>query len=122
MMLFPPTGFPSPPRTPSYSILQYAHDNVTLEVHWNPPQYDGGAPINYNITVSPGFDPSTTSSISHDYNLTYNIAHTVTVLANNCIGSSSVAMTIIKIGIYLSYLASMHRDNVMDPNGFSTFM
>ena len=53
-------GLPSPPRTPSSTVQQYGRDSVTLTVQWQPPQYDGGAPVNYTITVSPGLSAVTT--------------------------------------------------------------
>jgi len=37
---------------------------VSLTVQWQSPQDDGGAPVNYTITVSPGSTEVTTSSTS----------------------------------------------------------
>ena len=93
------TGLPSPPRTPSYAVQQYDRDSVTLTVQWQPPQYDGGAPINYTITVSPGLSPVTTSGTSVPVTVPYNVIHTVSIVATNCNGSSSAAMVTIRIGM-----------------------
>ena len=103
MLLFSsPTGIPSPPRTLSHTVQQYGRDNVTLTVQWQPPQYDGEAPVNYNITVSPGFSPVTTSGTSVAVTVPYNVMHTVSIVATNCNGSSSAAMLAIPaIGIYI---------------------
>ena len=56
------------------------------------PQYDGGAPVNYTITVSPGLSPVTTSGTSVPVTVPYNVIHTVSIVATNCNGSSSAAM------------------------------
>ena len=95
-----PTALPSPPRTPSPTVQQYSQDNVTLTVQWQPPQYDGGAPVNYTITVSPGLSPVTTSGTSVPVTVPYNVIHTVSIVATNCNGNSSAAMeTIPAIGM-----------------------
>ena len=62
---------------------------------WQPPQYDGGAPVNYTITVSPGLSPVTTSGTSVPVTVPYNVIHTVSIVATNCNGSSSAAMVTI---------------------------
>ena len=94
------TGLPSPPRTPSFTVQQYGRDSVTLTVQLQPPQYDGGAPVNYTITVSPGLSPVTTSGTSVPVTVPYNVTHTVSIVATNCIGSSSAAVvTIPAIGV-----------------------
>ena len=81
-------------------MLQYGRDSVTLTVQWQPPQYDGGAPVNYTITVSPGLSPVTTSGTSVPVTVPYNVIHTVSIVATNCNGSSSAAMeTIPAIGM-----------------------
>ena len=87
-----PLGLPSPPQTPSYTVQQYGQGNVTLTVQWQPPQYDGGAPVNYTITVSPGLSPVTTSGTSVPVTVPYNVMHTVSIVATNCNGNSSAAM------------------------------
>ena len=74
-----------------------------LTVHWQPPQYDGGAPINYTITVSSGVGTFTTSGTSVPVTVPYNVGHAVSIVATNCNGSSSAAMVIIRIGM-LSYI------------------
>ena len=95
-------GLPSPPRTPSYTVQQYGRDSVTLTVQWQPPQYDGGAPVNYNITVSPSVGTFTTSETSITVaGVPYNMIHTVSIVATNCNGSSSAAMETIRIGKYV---------------------
>ena len=70
------SGIPSPPRTPSSTVQQYGQDSVTLTVQWQPPQYDGGAPVNYTITVSPGLSPVTTSGTSVPVTVPYNMPYT----------------------------------------------
>ena len=87
-----PTALPSPPQTPSSTVQQYGQDSVTLTVQWQPPQYDGGAPVNYTITVSPGLSPVTTSGTSVPVTVPYNVMHTVSIVATNCVGNSSAAM------------------------------
>ena len=91
-----PAGLPSPPWIPSYTVQQYGRDNVTLTVQWQPPQYDGGTPVNYTITVSPGLSPGlspvTTSWTNVPVTVSYNVIHTVSIVATNCNGSSSAAM------------------------------
>ena len=89
------SALPSPPRTPSYTVQQYGRDNVTLTVQWQSPQYDGGAPVNYTITVSPGLSPVTTSGTSVPVTVPYNMIHTVSIVATNCNGNSSAAVVII---------------------------
>ena len=95
-----PTALPSPPRTLSSTVQQYGRDNVTLTVQWQPPQYDGGASVNYTITVSSGLSPVTTSGTSVTVTVSYNVIHTVSILATNCNGSSSAVMeTVPAIGM-----------------------
>ena len=101
------TALPSPPRTPSSTVQQYGQDSVTLTVQWQPPQYDGGAPVNYTITVSPGLSPVTTSGTSVPVTVPYNVRHTVSIVATNCNGSSSAAREIFRIGV-LSYLSETY--------------
>jgi len=96
--VFLSTAIPSPPLTPSYTVEQYGWYRVILTVHWEPPQFDGGAPVNYTITVSPGLSPVTTVSLSALFALPYNVIHTVYIVATNCNGSSSAALETIKIG------------------------
>ena len=72
---------------------------MNLTVQWQPPQYDGGAPVNYTTTVSPGLSPVTTSGTSVTFTVPYNVIHTVSIAATNCNGSSSAALeTIPAIG------------------------
>ena len=98
----PLSSAPSPPRIPSSTVQQYDQNNVTLTVQWQPPQYDGGAPVNYTITVSPGLSPGlspvTTSGTSVPVTVPYNVTHTVSIVATNCIGNSSAANDTIRIG------------------------
>ena len=96
--MFLSTAIPSPPLTPSYTVEQYGWDSVALTVQWQPPQYDGGVPVNYTITVSPGLSPVTTSGTSVPVTVPYNVIHTVYIVATNCNGSSSAALETIKIG------------------------
>ena len=102
------SGLPSPAlfQTPSYSVQEYERDNVTIRVLWQSPQDDGGASvINYTMTVSPGLDPLTTTTARPIVTIPYNVMHSVSTVAINCNGSSSVAMeTIPAIGMarYLS--------------------
>ena len=100
------SDLPSPPRTPSSTVQQYGRDSVTLTVQWQPPQYDGGAPVNYTITVSPGVGTFTTSGTNIMVAaVPYNVIHTVSIVATNCNGSSSVAMvTIPAIGVSHLYV------------------
>ena len=85
-------GLPSPPMILSSTVQQYGRDSVTLTVQWQPPQYDGGAPVNYTIAVSPDLSPVTTSGTSVPVTVPYNVIHTVSIVATNCNGSSSAAM------------------------------
>ena len=71
---------------------------MTLTVQWQPPQYDGGAPVSYSITVSPGVSTVLTSGTSVPVTVPYNVMHTVSIVATNCNGSSSAAMMTIRIG------------------------
>ena len=128
MLLFPsPTGLPSPPQTPSHTVHQYSWDSVNLTVQWQPPQYDGGAPVNYTITVSPGLSPVTTSGTSVPVTVPYNVIHTVSIVATNCNGSSSAAMvTIPSIGMYiviviLPYSAKFSRDKIFADRPLTNF-
>jgi len=72
---------------------------VTLTVQWQPPQYDGGAPVNYTITVSPDIGTFTTNRTNIMVTVPYNVIHTVSIAATNCNGSSSAAMDNIRIGM-----------------------
>ena len=92
-------GPPSPPQTPSSTVQQYGRDSVTLMVQWEPPQYNGGAPVNYTITVGPGVGTFTTSGTSVPLTVSYNMVQTVSIVATNCNGSSSPAMVTIRIGV-----------------------
>jgi len=68
-------------------------------LQWQPPQYDGGAAVNYTITVTPNAISLTTSGTSTVVTLSYSLLHTVTIVATNCNGSSSAVMeTIPAIG------------------------
>ena len=96
-----PTAIPSPPQNPSYTVQQYGQNSVTLTVQWQPPQYDGGAPVNYTITVSPGLSPVTTSGTSVPVTVPYDVTHAVSIVATNCNGSSSATMVTIRIGMCL---------------------
>ena len=97
-----PIGFPSPPQNLSYKILPSGDDSVNLTVRWEPPQYDGGVQVNYTLTVSPdlspGLSPLTINSTSFTVTLP-DVPSNITVLATNCIGSSSVAVTTIMISM-----------------------
>jgi len=95
----PIAGPPSPPRTPSF-VQQYGRDSVMLTVQWQSPQDGGGAPVNYTITVSPGLVTFTTTATSAMVTIPYNVMHTVSIVATNCNGSSSVVMeTVPAIGM-----------------------
>ena len=96
-LFFLPLGFPSPPQAPSYTVQQYGQDIVTLTVQWQLPQYDGGGPVNYTITVSPGLSPVTISGTSVPVTVPYNVLHTVSIVATNCNGSSSATMEILPV-------------------------
>ena len=91
----PPIGISSPPWTPSSTVQLYSRDSVTLTVQWQPPQYDGGAPVNYTITVSPGISTILTSGTSVPITVPYNVIHTVSIVATNCNGSSSATIVTI---------------------------
>ena len=101
-LIFFATGPPSSPQTPFSTVQQYSRDSVTLTVQWQPPQYDGGAPVNYTITVSPGVSTVLTCGTSVPVAVPYNVIHTVSIVATNCNGSSNAAMvTIPAIGMLL---------------------
>ena len=96
--MFPFTGLPSPPRAPSYTVGQYGRDNVMITVQWQSPQNDGGAPVNYTITVSPGSTQVTTTETSASLSgIPYNVINTINIVATNCNGSSSAVMETIRI-------------------------
>ena len=81
-------------------MLQYGRDSVTVILKWKPPQYDGRAPVNYTITVSPGVTKVLTSGTSVPVTVPYNVIHTVSIVATNCNGSGSAAvLTIPAIGM-----------------------
>ena len=74
-------------------------------LQWQPPQYDGGALVNYTITVSPGVSTVLTCGTSVPVAVPYNVTHTVSIVATNCNGSSSAAtVTISAIGSYVVML------------------
>ena len=96
----PNTGLPSPPQTSSSTVQQYGQDSVIITVQWQPPQYDGGAPVNYTITVSPGVTTVLSSGTSVPVTVPYNVIQTVSIVATNCNGNSSAAIvTIPAIGM-----------------------
>ena len=81
-------------------MLQYGRDSVTIILQWKPPQYDGRAPVNYTITVSPGVTTVLTSETSVPVTVPYSVIHNVSIVATNCNGSGSAAMlTIPAIGM-----------------------
>ena len=99
VLVFSFSGLPSPPLTPSYNVGQYGRDSVMLTVQWQPSLDDGGAPVNYTITVSPGATEVTTSSTGASLpDIPYNVTNTISIVATNCIGNSSVVMETIRIG------------------------
>ena len=70
-----------------------------LTVQWQSPQDDGGAPVSYTITVSPGVTQVTTNVTSTSLSaIPYNVNYTVSIVATNCIGNSSAIMETIRIG------------------------
>ena len=100
MDVFLSIAIPSPPRIFSYTVEKYGHDMLILTVQWQLTQNDGGAPVNYTITVSPGVGTFTTSRTSVPVTVPYNVIHTVSIVATNCNGSSSATMvTIPAIGM-----------------------
>ena len=101
-VVFLPLGLPSPPQTLSSTVQQYGRDSVTLIVRWQPPQYDGGAPVIYTIAISLGVGTFTTSGTSvRVAGVSYNVIYTVSIVTRNCNGSSSAAMVTIRIGKYV---------------------
>ena len=109
----PIAGPPSPPRTPSF-VQQYGRDSVMLTVQWQSSQDGGGAPVNYTITVSPGLVTFTTTATSATVTIPYNVMHTVSIVATNCNGSSSVVMeTIPAIGM-ACMCTTNHCDSLWD--------
>ena len=110
------TATPSPPQTPSYTVEQYGQYRTILTVQWQPPQYDGGAPVNYTITVSPGLSPVTTVAPSALFALPYNVMHTLRIVATNCNGSSSATMESIRIGTYVGVKLPTHNLVCLDFN------
>ena len=92
-------GLPSPAQAPSYTVQQYRQDNVMVTVQWQPPQDNGSAPVvNYTVTV-PGLVSHTTTATSAMVTIPYNVEHSVSIVTNNCNGSSSAVMeTIPAIG------------------------
>ena len=97
-----PLGLPSPPQTPSSIVQQYGRNSVTLTVQWQSPQYDGGAPVTYTITISPDVGTFTTSGTSvRVAGVSYNMIYTVSIVATNCNGSSSAVMVTIRVGKYV---------------------
>ena len=72
---------------------------MTLSVQWQPPVYDGGAPVdNYTITVTPGGSTHTIPGMSINRTLSYNMTHSISIVATNCNGSSSDVVVTITIG------------------------
>lgn len=108
LLLYPfaAARLPSPPRTPSYIVEQYGRDNVSLTVQWQSPQDDGGAPVSYTITVSSG----STENIDETnavVTIPYNEMHNVSIVAMNCIGSSSAIVEAIQpVGMLTCYSES----------------
>ena len=80
-------------------VQMYDRNRTILTVQWQPPQYDGGAPINYTMIVCPDFSSLTTNVTSVQVILPYNVMHTVSIVATNCNGSSSATMETIRIGM-----------------------
>ena len=125
MKSLPPIGISSPPHNLSSTVQQYGRDGVTHTVQWQPPQYDGGAPVNYTITVSPGLSPVTTSGTSVPVTVPYNVIHTVSIVATNCNGSSSAAMLSIPavcvLSCWLKPQYSYNKSNLDHISLFSRF-
>ena len=73
---------------------------MNLRVQWEISLDKGAVPVNYTITVSPGVGAFTTSETNITVTVPYNVMHTVSIVATNCNGSSSVVMvTIPAIGM-----------------------
>ena len=73
---------------------------MTLTLQWQPPQYDGRAPVNYTITVSPDVSIVLTCETRVPVTVPYNVTHTFSIVAINCNGSSSAVMlTVPAIGM-----------------------
>ena len=72
---------------------------MMVTVQWQPPQDNGSAPVvNYTVTV-PGLVSHTTTATSAMVTIPYNVEHSVSIVTNNCNGSSSAVMeTIPAIG------------------------
>ena len=122
VLVFSFSGLPSPPLTPSYNVSQYGRDSVMLTVQWQPSQDDGGAPVNYTITASPGPTEVTTSSTSASLpTIPYNVTNTISIVATNCIGNSSVVMQTIRIGkLQCSLWSTLYLEGRSDKHKFNS--
>ena len=55
-----------------------------LTAQWQSPQDDGGAPVNYTITITPGPTEVTTTTSAPLSAVPYNVINTISIVATNC--------------------------------------
>ena len=98
---------------------------VTLQ--WTPPEYTGGVDINYVLTVSPRpvTSESTFTTLSSNTGITvsYNIQYNITIIAENCAGSSSGTMLMFEIGkiVYSSNFAYCYEPDRVSSVSYYSF-
>ena len=94
---------PGPPSTIRHSIASSLANKVSVSVQWDPPTETGGRDdLTYTVTISPPAQLSATVLTSTSVTVTaqYNVDYTVSVVATNCAGNSTIAGYNFRIGEY----------------------
>ena len=104
-------GLPSPPQNVMVTIVQNGTTTVTVNIDWDPPVSNGGGAVDsYTVETSPEtatvrFTLGTTAR----RDLSYNERYVVSVIAVNCVGSSTPTMTDpVEFSTYIIKLLYMH--------------
>ena len=91
---------PSSPLNVTPSVI-YGHGEYSLKVQWETPKFDGGVDIKkYTVVLSNGDDVIlemfTNDTVSDIHHLNYSTNYSLTLIASNCAGNSTIMLTILE--------------------------